>query len=837
MKPSIFKNRDCILAISLYLMIPIWMGIAPEWYTWYNQEQSALYIKQIYTLIDGRWLVNIPVSAILAFISYCWYKRIHKDNDTRIYRFPSALLGLVIINYDSQVIYANIAYSFNYRTLMTILLGIAALLILFKDTRNAISYIRQKRNSRANTQATGFSTDSCRNGRMPDDLISYASTIADRLIATNNKSHSYAIGITGEWGCGKTTFLNLLKSQLKEKTEIIEFNPWMCRTPEQVTHDFFASLRHQLSPEYSSLSNPIKKYAKYINGHTITPNDILGIDLTFPARDDSLFEKKQELSEKISRLPRPVAVFIDDIDRLEREEVFEVLRLIRNTADLSNTIYIVAYDKEYVTSILEEKSIKDASSYLEKIFQVEAHLPKVNEHLIWETLQEDIREQDNINGTFTDKLFMHFHNSERTLILKVLDNYRRAKRFARIFMLNVKYLSNRYRGEINILDLFWLELLQMYDKTTYDRLSNAPHSLLYTNDERFEIRPGVQRRATGKDKNTYKGEEFWKEVSPEILGMMFGSYRKRDKTSICNIENYDKYFALSISPYKLSFKETKELFNQATTTEETITQWINSGKHFTSIIYQFRQINANSLDDANLKILIEGILCFGIKSMAYRINHVGVTKKLLRKERHSTNRAQVKALSYLNSIIAKGEELKNTIKFLKVLYTTETYDSDGQLVAQRPLIINNDKIEELLIKAMEQYLKRHPGLTALDMMDEKSELYRIFGDCCMLITDSILYDNCCEYRQVAFDVVIEHFAGKESKPTMEQYDEAYDTLFGTETPSFATAEEEDEWRLYNYEFTEHQMAGHFGSQHTDKLEEFRKRCFVDNRNNNIAKQD
>ena len=157
----------------------------------------------------------------------------------------------------------------------------------------------------------------------------------------------------------------------------------------------------------------------------MTPPNVLGIELSLSIREESLYEKKMDLSDKFLRLSRPVVVFvfIDDIDRLEREEVFEVLRLIRNTADLNNTIYLVAYDKEYVTTVLEEKNIKDAASYLEKIFPVEVHLPKVEDNLIWETLYGDLNCQERFNGRFTKSLFARFNNDERALVSKYPLNF------------------------------------------------------------------------------------------------------------------------------------------------------------------------------------------------------------------------------------------------------------------------------------------------------------------------------------------------------------------------------------------------------------------------------
>ena len=96
-------------------------------------------------------------------------------------------------------------------------------------------------------------------------------------------------------------------------------------------------------------------------------------------------------------------------NNLERDEVFEVLRLIRNTADLSNVIYMVAYDKEYVTCVLEEKNIKDSSAYLEKIFPLEIHLPKVDEDMIWKVLYTEIDAQKSSLGKgYADVLFSKF---------------------------------------------------------------------------------------------------------------------------------------------------------------------------------------------------------------------------------------------------------------------------------------------------------------------------------------------------------------------------------------------------------------------------------------------
>ena len=227
---------------------------------------------------------------------------------------------------------------------------------------------------------------------------------------------------------------------MKDKAEVVWFNPWMCRTPEQVAEDFFVSLHKKLSQKYSSLSRPIRDYAQYISNATISIGGGFLSKLTFAFPKESLKTKKDRLSDGLSRLSLPVVVFIDDLDRLEMDEVFEVLRLIRNTADLKNVLYVVAYDKDYVTNVLLEKKIENATAYLEKIFPVEVHQPKVEDIKLRNVLYEELRRKNRNGDRFAQTLLSRFKQDEMRLILDILDNYRRVKRFARRYVLIVDYL-------------------------------------------------------------------------------------------------------------------------------------------------------------------------------------------------------------------------------------------------------------------------------------------------------------------------------------------------------------------------------------------------------------
>lgn len=864
MKKEDIIKKNLRWIVAFILIVLVWIGLAPEWYSWYQEswiqeplnpdnEKNKMWMQSLYELLNGRWLVNIPICITLGYFTVLWCRRIAKDNDIRLYRPILALMGLVLLFVRSQVDYAKVVWILDYRVFLTLLLGLMLLTITIKIWKpNILRYVSNWIEETSNrfiiwisknckgkeskviaekgNKLTGFPIDSVDNETIPDNLKQYASIIVNKILATKIEEQSFAVGITGGWGVGKTKFLDLLKEKLKDNAEIVEFNPWMCRLPEQVAQDFFSSLRHQLAPKYSTLSKSIKEYAKLVGNLPIGPHSIFSLDMMLPMGKDSLFEKKQDLSEKFSHLPRPVAVFIDDVDRLEKEEVFEVLRLIRNTADLSNTIYLVAYDREYVSSVLETKKIKNASNYLEKIFPVEVHLPKVDDKQIWEALYKDIDVQDNVDkGDFAKKLYRRFNSDQRALILRVLNTYRHAKRFSRLYMLNLTYLNKLYRNEIKLLDLFWLELLQMYDKCTYEKLANEPICLLYYDEGRYIIRSGILEKTVKDDEHSYTEEKFWQIETPNILNQLFGPYLKTDKRSISRIENYEKYFTLSISPFKLSIGEMNELFVDGANPETIVRKWLDDGKYPSSIDYQMREIDVNNLSEDKLEAFIYSVLCFYKLVVSKKEFYVWTIKILLQEKRYNCKSKKIAhdaVMSWIKKEMANDNTLVQLSYLLNKLYDTTIYDENGNLVESDSLVISNKDIEVLLVKIMETFLTENQKFTALDILKEKEELGMLFGNCCVMVEDAMVVNNSCTYKQVSFDSVITFFEKKKEKPTIQEYDNAYAAMFHQETPEFDSSfDEYDYWDLIGDSY-EQQIQEYFGSSHKKDLDIFKTKCFV-----------
>lgn len=114
-------------------------------------------------------------------------------------------------------------------------------------------------------------------------------------------------------------------------------------------------------------------------------------------------------------------------------------------------------------------------------------------------------------------------------------------------------------------------------------LADDPYSLLCYENDRFNIKYNILQSSKRDGDKVCAVEKFWKDETPQILEKLFGKLIKTRTGSICYPENYDKYFTLGVSPYRLSFKELKGLLTEGSKPEEIVNQWLDSRKYIGSI--------------------------------------------------------------------------------------------------------------------------------------------------------------------------------------------------------------------------------------------------------------
>ena len=381
------------------------------------------------------------------------------------------------------------------------------------------------------------------------------------------KEGSFTFSITGIWGSGKTTFINILKEQYSRNNSvksIIIFEPWKSDTSDSIVKGFFAMLRDELSNYIPNISSTIDQYVELLlDEESGKPLKIIGKSL------HGIFNENKNpyelIKEILERTKHKTVIFIDDIDRLNAAEIKEVLRLIRNTANFPYIQFIVAYDKNYVCETLKNNGINTPDRYLEKFFNVEMSLPKSEErvicnelltriqetvHTIWELEKEDTKITNMVYYRPDDPTNSIIDNN---LVTKVLLTVRDVIRFHNSFYLLAKaYKDQRAENEVCFQDLFFLELLRYRYMDVYTILCNRPFVLLSLDDNIFLLNDNYKSII----QNNLNNDEYT-EVVTDILEYLFRN-RRKDK-AIYNLRSYYKYFMYRLDDKILTVDELMSL--------------------------------------------------------------------------------------------------------------------------------------------------------------------------------------------------------------------------------------------------------------------------------------
>lgn len=329
----------------------------------------------------------------------------------------------------------------------------------------------------------------------------FAKRIAETFISRTEVS-SIVIGLYGKWGEGKSTVLNFIRRTLtaSDKVLVVSFNPWRFPDEAQLLHNFFAQMAQQiddavipvqppksrlsglfakadkpLQTRKESLSQLFTEYAGSLSFAGINLGKVVGAAVPIPNLD----KLRKRVEEKIAAAGKRIVVIVDDIDRLEKNQIQAVFRLIKLTADFKNTAYLLAFDELMVARVLGEvyspsveatgsATLAAGQNFLEKIIQVQLRLPQAGQQAlldycaarVGEALNDTETELDSERERVTgkDKNWQRFGDALRRGILPRLNTPRQAIRYANAIRFSLPLL----RGEADQVDLMLIEALSIF---------------------------------------------------------------------------------------------------------------------------------------------------------------------------------------------------------------------------------------------------------------------------------------------------------------------------------------------------------------------------------------
>ncbi len=528
---------------------------------WCDVIDSSFEVAEKY-LSDNYWL-NFLITITLLGGLFIWLRRVWKDQYLSLNRLALAVWLLVLLIFFESFTRVHSAFCLDYIGLLCIVLLIQMVFEFIKlwNKRWQIGKIKQK--------GACYVTETPQAGLDKKVRYEYAKRIVGQLLNTSIREASFAVGVTGEWGAGKTSFLLDMNNLMKDKCYVIEFKPWNCRTADQIINEFFELFRKKIKDIYSPLQKPVLRYAQLLSDVEM-PSYIKPIFGILPKMDQSIEDYKTKIEEGLRQLDKPIVVTIDDIDRLAADEMFEVLRLIRNTAAFPNLIFIVCYDKDYVVKQIQNKGITESDLYLEKIFPLELSLPKTEEASLMDTFRYSLIKMHYMHGE-QESLVNKLTPDDELMMVRLLPTYRKIKRFARLFVTNSAFISKQIgEKQIDLYDLLLIEMVHYCMQDVYVILRDKPEELLDVNiaDSTKQARYSLKNDYQGllKDRSLTTFEKL-------LLSKCFEEHAGERTLYMAYVDSYLNYFCMSTPDVVVSKEEFASVLSNRSAIRHNVHDW------------------------------------------------------------------------------------------------------------------------------------------------------------------------------------------------------------------------------------------------------------------------
>lgn len=537
---------------------------------------SWLVVNDILSKITSSWLNDIIILIISALI----FRLLNKQTDGRLlYKTSTVTSAFYLFNrfesiwlFTPTFLVAKISY-IDIITAALVVPGIIKLISWIKTTFSE-KHKTKKEDQKTENLAIGFLEDAAIDEISADTFqrSTTAKTITDKISLTKSK-RSFAIGVIGEYGSGKTSFLNLIKYHLQttENTQppiLIDFNPWTSDSPQEIHRSFFTLLIEKIGERDSKLSAQLHNYSRRLRQHdTFLDTVIKRLDLVNSLIENDTRSEFQKINDRIAELGQKVVVFVDDIDRLHPEEITEVLRLIRNTASFSNVFYIVGYDRNYVVEAIRKVNKKGYRSYLDKIFQLEIPLPKTEHGNLLTELKTKL------NSILTEQHYVfletrilppYFESDYDGNIRQVFRNLRDIVKFVNSFALTYELIGK----EAYFNDLFFNELLKFRYPAIYDLIYEKTDDFLRLHSYSYLYKEHYLLKQTKENENVYeitqhlirRYSDYYSELDIKLIIKLLTSIypdntshsRKIPPNSICDLAYFDVYYRNRLSTFDIS---------------------------------------------------------------------------------------------------------------------------------------------------------------------------------------------------------------------------------------------------------------------------------------------
>ena len=361
--------------------------------------------------------------------------------------------------------------------------------------------------------------------------------------------------------------MNFVKERLTTKgkgdsVSLVEFNPWLVNNDEALLREFFKTIMtypdqtvRRLFKQYGALAIFASKTIVNTFSPSVGSALAKGIKWAQKAIEDSqdtLAELKKKVSDAIIASKRHLIVMIDDVDRLDKEELHTVLRLIRQVADFQNCIYIVAMDVDMVSNSICDfyghGTIQDGRHFLDKIVQIPITIPLIPQADMLRLVEEELA--NTLDGYIEKDMIKDIAGH----VVPFMATYRDLKRYCN----QLAFVLPHLKDEVSIKDLCLIEAIKIVSAQSYNRIHERRAQLMrevnYYQQQLKEERIIEETNKNYEEAKEYITKEMssgMKERVEVAIDALFGGgsldhMEDLDKKRFFTEEYFSKYFALTV---------------------------------------------------------------------------------------------------------------------------------------------------------------------------------------------------------------------------------------------------------------------------------------------------
>ncbi|MXS21493.1 KAP family P-loop NTPase fold protein [Pseudomonas oryzihabitans] len=405
--------------------------------------------------------------------------------------------------------------------------------------------------------------------------VGYAYRIADVLLELSPRE-GRIFAIRGGWGFGKSSLKYLVIEQLEARdkhSHWLDFNPWQWGDGNAISRALFGQIADRLggdnSQEALERAATLRKYGAILSGAaapleqaggsqqkitTILTNaslisfassigfdlpaaatiagflagaaialSLLGRWLSHRGRDrsnESLDQVRKVLEERLRELKRPLIVFVDDIDRLEQDQIRVLLRQVKANANLPNIVFVLLFQPSIVESALNPVADGDGRAFLEKIVQASFDLPMVPTHMVHRIFTQNLSQLANPYATEKNGFDQtRWGNALIGSIQPRLRNMRDANRLISSIAVHLPLHATADLLEVNIVDFLVLETLRVFEPDLHEMIFLEKSLLLHGGRQLDDGRRPTVEAALNDLLNTVPEDR--RDLATETLKLLF----------------------------------------------------------------------------------------------------------------------------------------------------------------------------------------------------------------------------------------------------------------------------------------------------------------------------